>query len=108
VSRGGKSAVVDAARIIHTDDRHGAAAPMMAETTREARRVLRPLLDRLAVPVVPGFTGRAPDGSTTTLGRGGSDLTATLLGRALGARQVVLWKDVPGILTADPGLVPDA
>jgi aspartokinase/homoserine dehydrogenase 1 len=66
------------------------------------------LLARGIVVVVPGFTGRAPDGSSTTLGRGGSDLTATLLGRALGARQVVLWKDVPGILTADPRLVPDA
>jgi aspartokinase/homoserine dehydrogenase 1 len=58
--------------------------------------------------VVPGFIGRAPDGSVATLGRGGSDLTATLLARALGAREVVLWKDVPGILTADPRLVPDA
>ena len=58
--------------------------------------------------VVPGFIGSGPDGTVTTLGRGGSDLTATLLGRALGAREVVLWKDVPGILTADPRLVPDA
>ena len=54
------------------------------------------------VAVVPGFIGRAPDGSIATLGRGGSDLTATLLARALSARKVVLWKDVPGILTADP------
>jgi aspartokinase/homoserine dehydrogenase 1 len=58
--------------------------------------------------VVPGFIGAAPDGSVTTLGRGGSDLTATLLAPPLGARRVVLWKDVPGILTADPRLVPDA
>jgi aspartokinase/homoserine dehydrogenase 1 len=57
---------------------------------------------------VPGFIGQGPDRSLTTLGRGGSDLTATLLGRALGARRVVLWKDVPGILTADPRMVPDA
>ena len=60
------------------------------------------------MPVVPGFIGSAPDGSPTTLGRGGSDLTATLLARPLGARTVVLWKDVSGILTADPRLVPDA
>ena len=59
-------------------------------------------------PVVPGFLGAGPDGSLTTLGRGGTDLTATLLGRCLGARRVVLWKDVPGILTADPRTVPDA
>ncbi len=60
------------------------------------------------IPVVPGFIGAGPDGSVTTLGRGGSDLTATLLARALGAARVVLWKDVPGILTADPRAVPDA
>ena len=60
------------------------------------------------VAVVPGYIGRAADGSLTTLGRGGSDLTATLLARSLGARTVVLWKDVPGILTADPRVVPDA
>jgi aspartokinase/homoserine dehydrogenase 1 len=105
---GRKSAMVDAADFVRTDDRHGAAAPMVAETTREARKVLRPMIARGIVAVVPGFTGRAPDRSVTTLGRGGSDLTATLLGRALGAKQVVLWKDVPGILTADPRLVPDA
>ena len=57
---------------------------------------------------MPGFIGAGPDGSVTTLGRGGSDLTATLLARALGAARVVLWKDVAGILTADPRAVPDA
>jgi aspartokinase/homoserine dehydrogenase 1 len=58
--------------------------------------------------VVPGFLGAAPDGQVATLGRGGSDLTATLLARVLGAREVSLWKDVPGLLTADPRIVPDA
>ncbi len=58
--------------------------------------------------MVPGFIGSAPDGTVTTLGRGGSDLTATLVARALGAARVVLWKDVAGILTADPRAVPDA
>src|SRR5207247_1836390 len=78
------------------------------ETATRARRTLRPLLASHTTAVVPGFIGRAPDGSVATLGRGGSDLTATLLARALGARRVILWKDVPGILTADPRLVPDA
>src|SRR5207237_1411291 len=73
-----------------------------------ARRVLRPLLARGVVPVVPGFLGAAPDGQAVTWGRGGSGLTATLLARALGAREVSLWKDVPGVLTADPRIVPDA
>lgn len=103
-----KGSYVDAAPIIATDGHHGAAAPLLTETTRLARRVLRPALARGRTPVVPGFVGGAPDGSVATLGRGGSDLTATVLARALGAREVVLWKDVPGILTADPRLVPDA
>ncbi len=103
-----RAAYADALQIVATDDGHGGAAPDVAETTRRAQRVLRPLIASRRLPVVPGFIGTAPDGTVTTLGRGGSDLTATLLARALGARQVVLWKDVPGILTADPRLVPDA
>ncbi len=103
-----RAVYADALQIVATDDEHGGAAPNVAETTRRAQRVLRPLIASRRLPVVPGFIGTAPDGTVTTLGRGGSDLTATLLARALGARQVVLWKDVPGILTADPRLVPDA
>ncbi len=72
------------------------------------RKVIAPALKAGAIVIVPGFIGRSPDGSVATLGRGGSDLTATVLARALGAKRVVLWKDVPGILTADPRLVPDA
>ncbi|MDQ3213819.1 MAG: aspartate kinase [Acidobacteriota bacterium] len=103
-----KGAYVDAADVVMTDGHHGGAAPDFAETTRRARRVLRPFLARGITPVVPGFIGSAQDGSVITLGRGGSDLTATMLAPALAARCVVLWKDVPGILTADPRLVPDA
>jgi aspartokinase/homoserine dehydrogenase 1 len=107
--RAGRQAVyVDGSEIVATDGRHGDAAPDLGETTRRARRTLKRLIDAGAVPVVPGYIGSAPDGSVTTLGRGGSDLTATLVGRALRARRVVLWKDVPGILTADPQIVPDA
>jgi aspartokinase/homoserine dehydrogenase 1 len=105
---GRRSVAVDATEIVATDGRHGGAAPDLAVTRRRARRVLRGWLARAVVPVVPGYLGAAPDGTLTTLGRGGTDLTATLLGRALGARAVVLWKDVPGILTADPRSVPDA
>jgi aspartokinase/homoserine dehydrogenase 1 len=103
-----KAVYVDASAIVVTDGHHGGAAPDLAETGRRARRALRPLLARGVTPVVPGFIGAAPDGSIITLGRGGSDLTATLLAPPLAARCVVLWKDVPGILTADPRLVPDA
>jgi aspartokinase/homoserine dehydrogenase 1 len=86
-------------------------------TDLTARKVLRPLLLAGTVPVVPGFLGATPGADSdergkmravATLGRGGSDLTATLLGRALGASEINLWKDVPGLLTADPRVVPDA
>ena len=107
-SSGRRAERIDAASIVVTDGRHGQAAPDLAETRRRARKLLLPLLKRGVVPIVPGFIGSAPDGTVATLGRGGSDLTATVLARALGASRVVLWKDVPGILTADPRAVPDA
>ena len=103
-----RAAYVDAVDFVATDGQNGAAAPNLPMTSRRARALIRPLIEARPIPVVPGFIGHAPDGSITTLGRGGSDLTATVLARALGARRVVLWKDVPGILTADPRLVPDA
>ena len=103
-----RATYVDAVEIVATDGQYGGAAPNLAVTSRRARRILGPLIDTPTIPVVPGFIGHAADGSVTTLGRGGSDLTATVLGRALRAARVVLWKDVPGILTADPRLVPDA
>ncbi len=99
---------IDAVDVIATDAAYGNAAPEIALTAKRARKVLLPLLKAGSIPVVPGFIGRAPDGSVTTLGRGGTDLTATLLARSLAAKCVVFWKDVPGILTADPRLVPDA
>jgi aspartokinase/homoserine dehydrogenase 1 len=109
VAQSGRRAVfVDATEFVVTDGQHGGAAPDLPRTKRNARHILGPLIARRTIPIVPGFIGKSPDGSVATLGRGGSDLTATLLGRSLGARQVVLWKDVPGILTADPRLVPDA
>ena len=99
---------VDATAVVRTDAHFGHASPDYERTDRAARRALRALLARGEVPVVPGFLGASPDGDLTTLGRGGSDLTATLLARALGAGRVSLWKDVPGLLTADPKVVPDA
>jgi aspartokinase/homoserine dehydrogenase 1 len=105
---GRRAQYVDATAFMVTDGRYGQATPDFAATRALAVRRLRPLLRAGVVPVVTGFIGSAPDGSLTTLGRGGTDLTATTLGRVLGARRVVLWKDVPGILTADPRQVPDA
>ncbi|HWP02368.1 MAG TPA: aspartate kinase, partial [Gemmatimonadaceae bacterium] len=73
-----------------------------------ASRILKPLLARGVVPVVGGFVGATPSGVVTTLGRGGSDYTAALLGAALGAESIEIWTDVDGMLTADPRLVPTA
>ena len=108
VAAGRRAERVDATEIVVTDGHHGAAAPDLHATRRRTRRRLLPLLRRGVVPVVPGFIGSGPDGTVSTLGRGGSDLTATVLARVLGAGRAVLWKDVPGILTADPRAVPDA
>lgn len=105
---GTKAKYVDAGELVHTDSAFGHAAPDLARTDKSTQRVLAPLLGRGMVPVVPGFIGTTPEGQTATLGRGGTDLTATLIARALGARRVSLWKDVPGLLTADPRMVPDA
>jgi aspartate kinase len=93
---------------IATDDRFGEAEVLVAETRRRAIRYVWPLLDAGSVAVMPGYVGRAPDGSTTTLGRGGSDLSATELGRALSAGEVWIMTDVDGVLDADPRVVPGA
>jgi bifunctional aspartokinase / homoserine dehydrogenase 1 len=110
---GVKAEYVDALEVVVTRGPFGGAAPDLEATDARARKRLRPLLAQGILPVVPGFLGLyqpRPDDppALTTLGRGGTDLTATLMGRALGASRVTLWKDVPGLLTADPRLVPDA
>ena len=78
------------------------------ETDRRCSRYVAPLLREGTVPVVPGSVGRSPEGTPTTLGRGGSDLSATVIGRALGSREVWIMSDVDGVLDADPRLVPSA
>src|SRR5438132_1525719 len=99
-------ALLDLASAAVRGDADGARATL--DRLAAQHRAAVAALARGVVPVVPGFLGAAPDGQAVTLGRGGSDLTATLLARALGAREVSLWKDVPGVLTADPRIVPDA
>ena len=93
---------------IATNGVFGEAEVLAGETRRRAGRYVRPLLDLGTVAVVPGYVGRTPDGSVTTLGRGGSDLSATVLGRALGATEVWVMSDVDGVLDADPALIPGA
>ncbi len=99
---------LDADTFLETDGRFGDAFPLAGVADRTVAAALRPHLAADRVPVVTGYCGRGPDGATTTLGRGGSDLTATALAAVLGAAEVTLWTDVPGVFSADPAIVPDA
>jgi aspartate kinase len=106
--RGVRSEAIEAAELIVTDSYHGAAEPLMPPTRERCEARLLPLLQQGIVPVVTGFIGATREGVLTTLGRGGSDYSATILGGALAADEVIIWTDVSGVLTADPRLVPSA
>jgi aspartate kinase len=103
-----ESTWVDIRPIMVTDDRFGRATPLMPAFTARARECLTPLADAGRVPVTQGFIGATDEGTPTTLGRGGSDFTAALLGAALEAERVEIWTDVNGLMTADPRIVPSA
>lgn len=96
---------VDARRAIVTDDDHTRAVPRMRETTAALRASVVPLLDSGRVPVLGGFVGATADGHTTTLGRGGSDYSAALVGAGAEADEIQIWTDVDGMLTADPRVI---
>lgn len=98
---------VDARRCIKTDDQYGIAAPL-ADTASATQAELAPLVSSGKIPVLGGFIGSTSKGVTTTLGRGGSDYSAAIIGAALGAREIQIWTDVSGVLTADPRIVPQA
>jgi bifunctional aspartokinase / homoserine dehydrogenase 1 len=106
--RGVPSAAIEATELVVTDACHGAAEPCMDLTREHCDARLRPLLRQGMVPVVTGFIGSTADGVLTTLGRGGSDYSATIVGAALEADEVIIWTDVDGLHTADPRLVPNA
>jgi aspartate kinase len=108
IAKAGAPAEVVAADPIATDRRFDEAEVDVDETEGRCSGYVDPLLQTGTVAVVPGFVGRAPDGTPTTLGRGGSDLSATVIGRALGSQEVWIMSDVNGVLDADPRLVPDA
>lgn len=99
---------VDIRKMMITDARFTRATPDQAALAQRAGRLLPYLLEAGKVPVVQGFIGATTDGRPTTLGRGGSDLSASLLGAALRAERVEIWTDVDGIMTADPRIVPGA
>ncbi len=102
------SECIEATELVVTDSYYGGAEPWMDLTSAACEARLHPLLQQGIVPVVTGFIGANEEGVLTTLGRGGSDYSATILGAAIDADEVIIWTDVDGLLTADPRLVPSA
>ena len=99
---------VDARKAVVTRSEHTAAAPLFPETTVALEAQMLGPLAAGQIPVMGGFVGATVDGVTTTLGRGGSDYSASLFGAAMEAEAIEIWTDVDGMLTADPRVVPDA
>ncbi|HWB84934.1 MAG TPA: aspartate kinase [Bryobacteraceae bacterium] len=99
---------INAWDVLVTDAVFGNASPLMEPTREKACALLLPLLEQGRLPVVTGFNGATADGRPTTLGRGGSDFSASILSAALDAAELWIWTDVDGIMTADPRLVPEA
>jgi aspartate kinase len=102
------AAWVDGRCVMVTDASFGRAEPLTDAIAAAARDQLAPIVRAGRVPVLGGYIGATADGVTTTLGRGGSDYSASLIGAALDAEAIEIWTDVDGMLTADPHVVPDA
>ncbi len=106
-AQGVAARAVEADTFLDTDGRHGSASPLPGAASG-IDATLRPLIDQDLVPIVTGFCGRSPAGATTTLGRGATDFTATILAGALDAAAVTIWTDVAGVYSTDPRVVPEA
>jgi len=102
------SEAIEATEVLVTDDCFGGAEPLMDLTRKRCEARVLPLLQNGIVPVITGFIGATVNGELTTLGRGGSDYSATILGAAFSADEVTIWTDVDGVLTSDPRMVPGA
>ena len=107
-SEGVAAQAINAAEVVVTDAVFGNASPLMELTAARCAQILQPLLGTGTIPVVTGFNGASVDGRPTTLGRGGSDFSASILAAALDAAELWIWTDVDGIMTADPRMVPNA
>jgi aspartate kinase len=107
-AQGLPSTHVDSRQCIVTDGSHTKAAPLFAETDERLRTKVQPLLDQGRAPVMGGFIGATKAGVTTTIGRGGSDYSAAIVGAGLNAERIEIWTDVDGMMTTDPNLCPDA
>ena len=99
---------IEATELILTNSFHGGAEPQPELTRQNSQARLAPLLKAGQIPIITGFIGATADGVLTTLGRGGSDYSATILGAALDADEIIIWTDVEGVLTADPRLISEA
>jgi len=102
------ASMVDSRQCIVTDAAHTRAVPQFAETNERLQELVRPLLEHKRVPVMGGFIGATTAGVTTTIGRGGSDFTAAIVGAGIGAEEIEIWTDVDGMMTTDPNVCPDA
>jgi aspartate kinase len=107
-ARGLNATHVDSRECIVTDAQHGKAVPDFDETGRKLQKLVKPLLEHQRVPVMGGFIAATKEGATTTLGRGGSDFSAAIVGAGLNAERIEIWTDVDGMMTTDPNMVPDA
>ena len=106
--RGVRAQAISATELIVTDDNFGQARPLMDRTRQRLQQRVTPVVERSVIPVITGYIGATEGGITTTLGRGGSDFSAAIVGACLDADEVWIWSDVDGILTADPNIVPQA
>jgi aspartokinase/homoserine dehydrogenase 1 len=107
-SAGVKSRAIESTELIVTNDHYQNAHPDFKATTEKTRKILNPILDAGIIPITTGFIGATPEGAITTLGRGGSDYSAAIIGAVLPANDVWIWTDVDGIMTTDPRIVKEA
>jgi len=107
-SRGLASTLIDSRKCIITDNTHTRAAPLFEDTNGQLRTRVLPLVNCGRIPVMGGFIGATKQGITTTIGRGGSDFSAAIVGAGLDAERIEIWTDVDGMLTTDPNICPDA
>ena len=107
-AHGIEASLVDSRDCIVTDESFTRAAPLFEETNGKLRETVQPILDHGRVPVMGGFIGSTRNGVTTTIGRGGGDFSAAIVGAGLGAERIEIWTDVDGMMTTDPNICPDA
>jgi aspartate kinase len=107
-AQGMDSILIDSRECIVTDNTHTRATPLFEESNQRLESKLAPLLAADRVPVMGGFIGSTKAGITTTIGRGGSDFSAAIVGAALGAERIEIWTDVDGMMTTDPNVCPEA